>query len=617
MRIKWFSLVRITGLVFVLTYHFFENKFPGGFIGVDVFFTFSGFLITTLMIDEFAKKGNFGLIAFYKRRLYRIFPPVLLMVLLALPLTFLISPDFTTNLGKQIAATLGFTTNFFEIATGGSYEANFIPHIFVHTWSLAVEMHFYIIWGFVAFLMAQLARKSSKDLREQFPIFRLLLLLTSFIFFLISFGAMVVQSIELKEFSPVYFSSVTHSFPFFIGSLVGVMTGIKQTTKKFARTIQAWSKGKAILVFLGAWVLMVVLGRTLKFNSLPTYLFGFLAASILAVTMIYAARVLHEKTTMKEPFVLTFLSDISYGVYLFHWPLFIVFSHLFKVGKAALLTTVLSIILAAISYYLLEPLLAGHKINFFGQNLTLTKRAVWAPLAGVGVVLLGTTVFAIVRAPSLSSLETQLWVGNLYQNVGTLEQTRALADAAPATEYNVPKGVSVIGDSVTLGTSKYIQEHVTDSTVDAKVNRNMQQALEIVVDQQQKNILREYVVIAVGTNPTNTDQDLATKIIQTVGAGHRIIFVTPHDGNATSESLSVALAAWELTLPDKYAYVTIADWNKAATAHPEVFTGTDGTHFAGVEKGDELYSQTLNDAIKEAGQKSAKTTAEAKADSAS
>ena len=68
MRIKWFSFVRIAGLVSVLTYHFFKSAYPGGFIGVDIFFTFSGFLITALMLDEFAKTQRFRLLAFYRRR---------------------------------------------------------------------------------------------------------------------------------------------------------------------------------------------------------------------------------------------------------------------------------------------------------------------------------------------------------------------------------------------------------------------------------------------------------------------------------------------------------------------------------------------------------------------
>ena len=115
MRIKWFSLVRITGLLLVLLYHFFQKAFPGGFIGVDIFFTFSGFLITSLLIDEFARSKAIDLRGFLKRRFYRIVPPLVLMVLIVMPFTVLIRKDFVAGIGTQIAAALGFVTNFFEI----------------------------------------------------------------------------------------------------------------------------------------------------------------------------------------------------------------------------------------------------------------------------------------------------------------------------------------------------------------------------------------------------------------------------------------------------------------------------------------------------------------------
>ena len=133
MRIKWFSLVRITGLLLVLLYHYFQGVFPGGFIGVDIFFTFSGFLITSLLIDEFAKRKEIDIQGFFKRRFYRIVPPLVFMILVVMPFTLLIRKDFVAGIGTQIAAALGFVTNFYEMLSGGSYESQFVPHILIHT----------------------------------------------------------------------------------------------------------------------------------------------------------------------------------------------------------------------------------------------------------------------------------------------------------------------------------------------------------------------------------------------------------------------------------------------------------------------------------------------------
>ena len=120
-RIKWFAAVRAYGLFLVLGYHLFYDRFPGGFLGVDIFFTFSGFLITALVIEEIRNKDGFALFQFYKRRAQRIIIPLFFAIVFTLPFFLLISPDFTVGIAKQTAAALGFVTNFFQVATGGSY----------------------------------------------------------------------------------------------------------------------------------------------------------------------------------------------------------------------------------------------------------------------------------------------------------------------------------------------------------------------------------------------------------------------------------------------------------------------------------------------------------------
>ena len=118
MRIRWFSCVRVLGLLWVLLYHFYPKYFPGGFVGVDVFFTFSGFLITALMIDEVDRTGRVDMQAFLRRRLYRIVPPVVLMLLVTLPLTWLVRLEYIADLPTQVAGVLGYVTNLYEMLTG-------------------------------------------------------------------------------------------------------------------------------------------------------------------------------------------------------------------------------------------------------------------------------------------------------------------------------------------------------------------------------------------------------------------------------------------------------------------------------------------------------------------
>lgn len=146
-RIRFINIVRVIGLFLILIYHLFKEILPAGFFGVDIFFTFSGYLITSLIVSEAEIKDTFKFKPYIKRRFCRIFPPLLFSIILTLPFTRLISSDFTSGVNKQVAGALGFVTNYFEIIKGGTYESNLIPHLYVHTWSLALEFQYYLFWG--------------------------------------------------------------------------------------------------------------------------------------------------------------------------------------------------------------------------------------------------------------------------------------------------------------------------------------------------------------------------------------------------------------------------------------------------------------------------------------
>lgn len=599
MRIKWFSLIRIAGLCSVLTYHFFANMYLGGFIGVDIFFTFSGFLITALMIDEFSKTNGFGLIAFYRRRFYRIVPPLIMSILIVTPLTYLVNPDYIVGLGKQIAAAAGFVTNYFEIATGGSYESKFIPHLFVHTWSLAVEMHFYIIWGLLAAICAHVISRRGYFTAKATQVFRKCIGILSFIVAVTSATLMALNSAGLTDFSKVYFSSVTHSFPFFIGAILASLTGIKTTTYGYERISRSANRIVTILFLVVDLGILFYLGRALQFSLRSTYIWGILVASLCSTIGIFLTRILHDVTpNVDEPKWITFIADTSYSMYLYHWPLFVIFSKLMSVPYAALLTVVIGLPLSATSYYVIEPLIAGKRPNFMGTRF-LTGIKVCIAL--IAVELIGIAGYTVHIAPKLTSLEQRLWISGLYQSADQIKTSKDVILAAVKNGGSnigaIPKGVSIVGDSVTLGTRSYLSQHVSDSTVDAAGERTMDLAYNVVMTAQKNNVLRKNVVICIGTNALDGTQDQLDKLISDLAPGHRLILMTPYDQRADPSWNSSKLADYERTLPAKHKFITIADWQREAAKHPDVFAGTDGVHFGGRHSGDVIYAQTVNDAL--------------------
>ena len=600
MRIKWFSLVRITGLLLVLLYHFFQKVFPGGFIGVDIFFTFSGFLITALLIDEFARHQKIDLKGFLRRRFYRIVPPLVFMVLLVMPFTFLVRRDFIAGIGTQIAAVFGFVTNFYEILSGGSYESQFIPHLFIHTWSLALEVHYYVLWALLAWFLGKKAKSVGQ--------YRGYIFLSSTGLFLVTFLTFFVGALVTKNLSNVYFSSIAHVFPFFVGSALATVTGITTTSPNLTQLVKKLSLQKTLAILAGAFLVLLLLTFILPFDSVWTYLFGFLLATLAASVMIVMTRVLHEKTPdQKEPAVITFIADTSYGVYLFHWPFYIIFSQLMTNGWASLLTTLVSFSLAALSFYIIEPTLAGREPKIFGISMDLSSftKPLFYSAIPLTLLMFGIALFA----PRVGAFDENLITEGLRQSDSKMQITRAQVDNASATSYNVSDGVTMIGDSVNLRASDYLKQVLPDIQLDALVSRNLDSGLKVYETDIANRILLKNVVIALGTNSSNNYQELLDKFVQELPKGHRLIFVTPYDGREANDSNSVTVQTrqYELELAKKYDYVYIADWYQAAIDNPAIWAGTDNVHFGlesdgSIDVGGNLYAKVVKEAVDQANQ---------------
>ena len=595
MRIKWFSLIRITGLFLVLLYHFFQPVFPGGFFGVDVFFTFSGFLITSLLLEEFGQKKEIDILGFFKRRFYRIFPPVVLMILVTMPFTFLVRKDYVAGIGGQIAGVIGFMTNFYEMLTGGTYESQFIPHLFVHNWSLAVEVHYYILWGLAVWFLSKRV-KTGGQLRG-------IVFLLSSASFIISFLSMFIGSFIVSSYSSIYFSSLTHVYPFFLGSVLATLVGVRQTTPLLKRLNQALDIKQASLIFAGGLGLLLILTFFVKFTSLFAYLLGFLLASLATVFMILATRILHEKTpTIEEPTVISFLADTSYAVYLFHWPFYIIFTQLMDNLPAVILTILLSYLFATLSFYVIEPMIAG-KTSWLLQKAEEVPfiRQIFAGSFGVLALI---SVIIVMIAPQVGAFETDLIETGLKQAQAGLVRTKTMAEQAEASRYNIADGVSIIGDSVTLRAISGLQEVLPDAQTDGQVSRNTKHATAIMLNNSQNKALPKIVVVATGVNnPEDYKADIDS-LVTNLPKGHQLVLLTPYEGDTTQETQPYVeqYASYAREVAQKYPYIELADWNQVAKDNPDIWKGTDQVHFgsdsAKQEEGAKLYAETIAAAIK-------------------
>ena len=594
MRIKWFSLVRITGLLLVLLYHYFQGVFPGGFIGVDIFFTFSGFLITALLIDEFARKKEIDIQGFFRRRCYRIVPPLVFMILVVMPFTLLIRKDFVAGIGTQIAAALGFVTNFYEMLSGGNYESQFVPHILIHTWSLALEVHYYVLWGLAAWGLGKVAKSTAR--------YRGMIALVSVGLFLVSFVSMFAGALTTKNYSDIYFSSLTHVFPFFAGSILATLSGVGHVSSRFKMLEQKLALKQVLGIMGGSAAILLLLSFLLKFDNLWTYLIGFLISTILACLMILAARMLHDKLPdVKEPSVINFIADTSYGVYLFHWPFYIIFTQLMSNGLAVLLVTLLSLTFAALSFYILEPTLAGRQPVIMGTKMDLSSltRPIYYSMIPLTLIMF----FISVTAPKVGAFEESLIINALNQADTKMQTTRSQVDQSKATEYNVADGITLIGDSVALRSSDQLQQILPGIELDAVVSRSLSTGLEVYKTAIANRVLKKQVVLALGTNSSGYSNELLDEYVSSLPKGHQLILVTPYDGRSEGGVLAQQREHM-LELAKKYDYVFVADWHQTAIDNPQIWEGTDYVHFGStpesIIEGATLYANTIKQAIEEA-----------------
>ncbi len=141
--------LRAVAVICVVVSHAFPDFLPGGFVGVDIFFVISGFLISTIVMDNLSK-NRFSLVDFYSRRIRRLFPSLLLVILSVLLIGwFSLLADEYKQLGKHVAGGAGFVSNFILINESGYFDNSSDTKPLMHLWSLCVEEQFYIIWPFL------------------------------------------------------------------------------------------------------------------------------------------------------------------------------------------------------------------------------------------------------------------------------------------------------------------------------------------------------------------------------------------------------------------------------------------------------------------------------------
>ena len=604
--------VRALAVIGVLLYHADLTWMKGGFLGVDVFFVLSGFLITTLILEEFDRSGRVDFAKFYLGRARRLLPALVLMLAAVAVAAAFVYRDVASQVRADTLASIFYVNNWWYILNDQSYF-EFIgrPPLLKHLWSLAVEEQFYLIWPAVAFLIV--SRFARKGLRR-----------AAFVLALLSTAWMVWLSVangypDFADPSRAYFGTDSHA----MGLLIGAALATAWRPGRLKATLSPG--GVAIITAAGIAALLGVLYFFCFVGEFTPWLYrgGFLLLAGVVALLIAGAT--HPASPLggwmgTQPF--RYIGQRSYGLYLWHWPIFMLTRPVLDIpldGPALFaLRMALTFGIAELSFRFVEMPIRRGAIDRWVKAWRESKGQERPRRTRSGVLALGTAMLAVVivgatlaAAPAPSA--TAGLAPDVAQAIGITDggptevsltdpdpvpatvtasdaasasasgQPAASASAAPAVGKN--GNLSAIGDSVMLGARTTLKDTIPGTRVDAAVSRFPGAFIGRLKKYVAKDALADVVVLHPGTNGV-LPESMMREMLDILEDTPRVVVVNDNMPRTWRDPNNEAIDA---VVPD-YPNAVLADWYAASKDHPEYFV-SDGVHLTA--KGARAYARLI------------------------
>jgi peptidoglycan/LPS O-acetylase OafA/YrhL len=612
--------LRAVAVALVVLYHLFPAWWlHQGFIGVDVFFVISGFLITSLLLRESARAAAAGvprarridLLDFWRRRARRLLPALVTLIAVCGLWAWFVGGDVLVGLGRQVLGALTFSYNWASVAAGAGYFEAGTPEVFRNLWSLAVEEQFYVLWPLILPLV----------LLVPFIWARTVLAVAAAGASAAWMAAIVAGGGDLTR---AYFGTDTHAFGILLG--VALAFALQSALESPARwMLHPVARSISALAGFVAVAALVLLATLAPVDGTQTFPGALLAASALTLVAIVAGvwpGSLFGRAIDVPP--LRWVGARSYGIYLWHWPVVILLMAAFEgpgapippaVGAAALAITLGA---ATLSYRFVEQ--PVRRLGFRGsaklwaRRMHGTPRMRFVAVTSVTAFALAAcaTTGAIAAAPRETSAESAVEAG-----ARALERSRDIDAPLGATPLPTPKPtypapprapagagepspapqpatvtgdqITAVGDSVMLASAGGLVERLPGIHVDAAVSRSMYAGPGILESLSNAGQLRPYVVVALGTNgPVNADA--LARVADIVGPDRSLVLVNAFAPRNWIEGVNADLAAFAASRPG----VVVADWSSIAGAHTDTLAGD---HIHPGSAGGRLFADTVASAV--------------------
>lgn len=611
--ITGFDGLRSLAVVGVILYHLLPNTMQGGFLGVPVFFVVSGYLITDLLLQEYRQNGRIAVKQFYYRRMRRLYPALVTMLIFASAYITLFQRNLLNNLRGNVLSSLAYVNNWWQINHGMSYFDRFAAESpFTHIWSLAVETQNYLIWPIVFILLMKFVKNRGK------------MFLTVTALAILSAIWMAILYVPGQDPTRVYYGTDTRIFSILLGTALAYIW----PSSRLKMTIPPKAKRTLNIIGFVSLALLILSFFTISDGTTFLYYGGMFLISLLVVILVSITA--HPGASLNRFLtnpVFAWLGKRSYGIYLYQFPIMIFYEAKINIANHvylhALIEIILILIATELSYRLVENPLRKFQ---YARTFSVVKNWVMAPIKSkqkIGLIA-GSLVFIIslvglIIAPTNQVDANQQKLQEQIKNnqkaaeekqtaetktsdsseSETKDSTEASGEISLAEKYNLTNAevniakrmnVTAYGDSVLLAGSNGLTSLFPKMTVDGEVGRQLADGIEQLQTIKDDGKLEDTVLLSLGTNGAFTEDDIA-QIMSIIGKKRRVVAINVYV--PTRRWQNEVNHLWDVSA-QKYKNLTVIDWYDYSKDHPEWFY-EDQVHPN--EEGDIYYTSLITKAL--------------------
>ncbi|HET7487401.1 MAG TPA: acyltransferase family protein [Acidimicrobiales bacterium] len=572
--------LRAVAVAAVLLYHGGVSWLPGGFLGVDVFFAVSGYLICSLLVEEWSQRGAIDLWAFWRRRARRLLPALYALLFAVMVVAPVVARDTVTQLRGDVPAAFAYMSNWWQVLHHQSYFTTMgRPPLLQHLWSLAVEEQFYLVFPVVLAFVLRFTR-GRRDL----------VAVGALVLGLLSTAAMALGWRSDVDPSHLYYRTDTRAVALCMGVALGALAPL------FRQRATVTRRARQVIDVAGAagLVVLALLMHGLTDFSSRLYRGGFAVAAAASVLVIVAAA--RRETRLARVLgarPLEWLGSRSYAVYLWHWPVFVLTRPHLDIAlsgwRLLALRTSLTLVLAELSWRLVEQPWRTGSAQRAWRSLTVDSRRRVAATAFAAIVVVAVSLAAVDAPPDIL-------VASGAQPAGALAPVPTTVPApapapAPAPVDPPPTNVLGVGDSVMLAARPALETAFPGRiSVDAAVGRQVDAGLDILQRYKDSGALDHLaaVVVDLGTNGPMSDAQF-DRLVQILSGARRVVVLNVRVPRRWEAQSNDAITRGVTRYPN----IVLADWHSIAGTRGVL--GRDGVH--PTPSGAGAYSQLVAETV--------------------